>query len=83
MVVHSKVQAKVNKQTQRWVYFFMTEEDLKVIVAKYQQKAFELFNQNIILETQVEKLNSNVNSLSDELERLKKPKRGAKEDDGF
>ncbi len=61
----------------------MTEDDLKLVLAKYQQKAFELFNQNIILETQVEKLNSNVNSLSDELERLKKPKRGAKEDDGF
>jgi len=61
----------------------MSEEDLKSVISKYQQKAFELFNQNLILETQVEKLSSTVNSLSDELERLKKPKRGAKEDDEF
>lgn len=61
----------------------MSEEDLKSVISKYQQKAFELFNQNLILETQVEKLSSTVNSLTDELERLKKPKRGAKEDDEF
>jgi len=58
--------------------FFMTEEDLKAVLAKYQQKAFELFNQNIVLETQVEQLNKTVASLQ---EQLKKPKRTAKEED--
>ena len=56
----------------------MTEEDLKAVLAKYQQKAFELFNQNIVLETQVEQLNKTVASLQDQ---LKKPKRTAKEED--
>jgi dynactin complex subunit len=58
----------------------MTENDLKSVLAKYQQKAFELFNQNIVLETQIEQLNASVNSLSTELEKLKKSKRAPKED---
>lgn len=61
----------------------MTEEDLKAVLAKYQQKCFELFNSNIVLETQVEKLTSNVNALSSELDKIKKSKRGAKTDDEF
>ena len=53
----------------------MTEEDLKAVLAKYQQKAFELFNQNIVLETQVEQLNKTIADLQ------KKTKRNAKEED--
>lgn len=63
--------------------FFMSEEDLKLIISKYQQKVFELFNQNIVLETQVDKLSGAVSSLSDELEKLKKPKRGTKVEGDF
>jgi dynactin complex subunit len=58
----------------------MTEEDLKSVLAKYQQKSFELFNSNIVLETQIEKSNKTIESLSVELEKLKKPKRTIKED---
>lgn len=58
----------------------MTEEDLKAILAKYQQKTFELFNTNIVLETQVEQANKTIESLSVELEKLKKSKRAIKED---
>ena len=61
----------------------MSEDDLKSVLTKYQQKAFELFNQNIVLETQVEKLNASLNSLSVELEKLKKPKRGTKVEEDF
>jgi dynactin complex subunit len=61
----------------------MSEEDLKLVLSKYQQKTFELFNQNIVLETQVEKLNVTVNTLSAELEKLKKPKRGIKTEEDF
>jgi hypothetical protein len=61
----------------------MSEEDLKLVLSKYQQKTFELFNQNIVLETQVEKLNVTVNALSVELEKLKKPKRGTKTEGEF
>jgi hypothetical protein len=61
----------------------MTEEDLKLVLTKYQQKTFELLNQSIVLETQVEKLNATVSSLSTELEKLKKPKRGTKAEEEF
>ena len=58
----------------------MTEEDLKSILAKYQQKTFELFNTNIVLETQVEQANKTIGILNDELEKLKKSKKVIKED---
>jgi dynactin complex subunit len=61
----------------------MSEEDLKLVLSKYQQKTFELFNQNIVLETQVEKLNGMVSALKVELEKLKKPKRGTKAEEDF
>jgi len=61
----------------------MSEDDLKAVLAKYQQKAFELYNTNIVLETQVEKLNATVSALSAELEKLRKPKRGTKSEEDF
>jgi hypothetical protein len=61
----------------------MSEEDLKLVLAKYQQKCFELYNQNIVLETQVEKLSATAQSLGNELEKLKKPKRGTKAEEEF
>ena len=60
----------------------MSEDDLKAILAKYQQKAFELYNTNIVLETQVEQLNKTVASLQQQFQKLSaKPKRTAKEED--
>lgn len=53
----------------------MTEDDLKAVLAKYQQKAFELYNSNIVLETQVEQLTKTVAELQ------KKTKRNTKEDE--
>jgi len=50
----------------------MTEEDLKSVLSKYQQKTFELFNKNIVLETQVETLTNTIDSLKKEIEKLKK-----------
>jgi hypothetical protein len=44
----------------------MSEDDLKSVLAKYQQKAFELFNQNIVLETQVETLQKQIKLLNQE-----------------
>ncbi len=61
----------------------MSEEDLKLVLAKYQQKAFELFNQNIVLETQVEKLSESLNAAIDEIEKIKKSKRGTKAEEDF
>ena len=58
----------------------MTEDDLKAVLAKYQQKAFELYNTNIVLETQVEQLNKTVAELQ---EQLKKPKRAPIKDGDF
>lgn len=56
----------------------MSEDDLKAILSKYQQKAFEMFNKNIVLETQVETLTLTVNNLTNELEKIKKSKRNVK-----
>jgi len=61
----------------------MTEDDLKSVLAKYQQKAFELFNSNIVLETQIEKSNHIIDILNVELEKLKKSKRGTKVEEDF
>ena len=61
----------------------MNEEDLKLVLAKYQQKAFDLFNRNIVLETQVETLTATANTLSVELEKMKKSKRGSKVEGDF
>jgi uncharacterized protein involved in exopolysaccharide biosynthesis len=60
----------------------MNEEDLKAILASYQQKAFELFNSNIVLETQVKTLQSKIEVLNNELEKLKK-KRPSKTEEDF
>lgn len=61
----------------------MSEEDLKAVLAKYQQKAFDLFNRNIVLETQVETLTASLSTLNTELEKLRKPKRTSKAEDDF
>lgn len=61
----------------------MSEEDLKAVLAKYQQKAFELFNSNIVLETQVSSLQNQINTISAELEKLKKSKKGIKIEEDF
>jgi len=60
----------------------MNEEDLKAILASYQQKAFELFNSNIVLETQVKTLQGRIEVLNNELEKLKK-KRPSKTEEDF
>jgi hypothetical protein len=61
----------------------MTDDDLKLVLAKYQQKAFDLFNRNIVLETQVETLTSTISTLNVELEKLRKSKRGSKVEGDF
>jgi hypothetical protein len=48
----------------------MNEEDYKAIIATYQQKAFELFNSNIVLETQVNSYKKKIDALASEVERL-------------
>lgn len=52
----------------------MNEEDYKAIIATYQQKSFELFNQNIVLETQVNSFKQKVEVLSQENTKLKASK---------
>jgi FtsZ-binding cell division protein ZapB len=61
----------------------MNEDDLKSVLAKYQQKAFELFNANIVLETQIEQANHTISILNAELEKLKRPKRGTKIEEDY
>jgi prefoldin subunit 5 len=61
----------------------MSEDDLKVVLAKYQQKSFDLFNKNIVMEAQVESLTEKVKSLNLEIEKLKKSKRNVKTAEDF
>ena len=61
----------------------MSDDDVKLVLTTYQQKAFELFNSNIVLETQVKTLQNQVNILSAELEKLRKNKRGTKTEEDF
>jgi hypothetical protein len=61
----------------------MNDEDYKAVIASYQQKSFELFNQNIVLETQINTLKKTVESLSIENEKLKKSRKTIKQDGDF
>ena len=63
--------------------FFMTENDLKAVLAKYQQKSFELFNQNIVLETQIEQLNDIIATLQEQIQKLSKSKKVSTKEDDF
>ena len=49
----------------------MNDTDYQAVIAAYQQKAFELFNQNIVYETQISTLKSQVDDLVKELESYK------------
>lgn len=68
----------------------MTEQDYQHLLAVYQRKSQELFTQTIALEAKnsqlsalVEALTNKVNEQKEELEKLKKPKRGAKVEEDF
>jgi hypothetical protein len=68
----------------------MTEQDYQHLLAVYQRKSQELFTQTIALEAKtsqltslVEALTTRVNEQKEELEKLKKPKRGTKVEDDF
>jgi hypothetical protein len=58
----------------------MTEEDYKDVIASYQQKAFELFNQNIVYETQINTLKKNIAELQSEIQVLKSRNRESNQD---
>ena len=49
----------------------MNDTDYQAVIATYQQKAFELFNQNIVYETQITTLKSQLDNLTKELETYK------------
>lgn len=42
----------------------MNETDLQAVIGSYQQKAFELFNQNIVYETQINALKKEIANLN-------------------
>jgi dynactin complex subunit len=41
----------------------MTEEDYKSLLSVYQQRSFDLFNANVLLETQIAQLKKQVEDL--------------------
>ncbi len=48
----------------------MSEEEYKSVIATYQQKAFELFNSNIVLESQIQSQKSTITALQTEIEHM-------------
>ena len=48
----------------------MSEEEYKSVIATYQQKAFELFNVNIVLESQIQAQKSTITALKTEIEHM-------------
>lgn len=46
----------------------MTEEDYKAMIAMYQQRSFDLFNANVMLETQITQLRKQVEDLQKTLQ---------------
>lgn len=48
----------------------MSEEEYKSVIATYQQKAFELFNSNIVLESQIQAQRSTIEALRIEMEQM-------------
>lgn len=51
---------------------YISEEDYKTLISVYQQKTFKLFNENISLEAKVATLNSLVEKLTDNVNKLSK-----------
>lgn len=50
----------------------MNEEDYKTIISSYQQKSFEMFNQIIVLEAQINSLKNTINILNSKIKELEK-----------
>jgi hypothetical protein len=53
-------------------YSYISEDNYKTLLSTYQQKTFELFNQNIALEAKVSTLGSLVESLNETIEKITK-----------
>jgi hypothetical protein len=51
---------------------YISEEEYKTLISIYQQKTFNLFNQNIALEAKVETLNSLVEKLTENINLMTK-----------
>ena len=51
----------------------MNETEYQAVISTYQQKAFELFNQNIVYQTQINTLQQEIGTLRKEIEQLRSP----------
>jgi hypothetical protein len=49
---------------------YIKEDDYKTLISVYQQKTFDLFNQNIALEAKVATLNSLIKELNNTIEEM-------------
>jgi predicted nucleic acid-binding Zn-ribbon protein len=55
-------------------FTYISEEDYKTLISVYQQKTFDLFNQNIALEAKATSLNSLIKSLNSKIEEITEQK---------
>lgn len=61
----------------------MSDEDMKSVLAKYQQRSFDLFNKTVVMEVQIEQLSKTIESLQSELDKVKKSRKTTKTDENF
>lgn len=61
-------------RTKEEEFSYISEEDYKTLISVYQQKTFDLFNQNIALEAKAASLNSLIKSLNSTIEEITEQK---------
>lgn len=68
----------------------MNEQEIKNLLSVYQQRVNDLTSQTIAFEARIinsnqviESLTNKINELNNEIEKLKKPKRGTKPEEDF
>jgi predicted RNase H-like nuclease (RuvC/YqgF family) len=60
-------------------FMYIKEDDYKTLISVYQQKTFDLFNQNIALEAKISTLNSLIKNMNETIEQITKERDKASE----
>jgi predicted RNase H-like nuclease (RuvC/YqgF family) len=60
------------KQDNSEEFMYIKEDDYKTLISVYQQKTFDLFNQNIALEAKISTLNSLIKNMNETIEQITK-----------
>ena len=67
------------KQDSAEEFMYIKEDDYKTLISVYQQKTFDLFNQNIALEAKISTLNSLIKNMNETIDQITKERDRASE----